>query len=177
MGGVDAHPERARATEIVIRAVRPDEIERLGELTVAAYRTLDIDIGDYRAMLADVADRVAHAEVLVAVDGDRLLGGVTYVGRAGTAYAEFTDADAAGIRMLAVDPGARGRGIGAALVRACVTRARASGRGRIVLHTTPAMTSAQGMYRRLGFVRAPARDWDPQPGILLLGYELVLDDT
>jgi ribosomal protein S18 acetylase RimI-like enzyme len=162
---------------ITIRAIRDDEIAELSAITVAAYRTLAVDVGDYLATLADVADRVRHATVIVAVDGDELLGGVTYVPDAASAYAEFTDADGAGIRMLAVDPAARGRGVGDALISACVAMARADGRRRVVLHTTEAMAAAQRLYARAGFERASARDWSPQPNIKLLGFELLLGDA
>lgn len=158
-----------------VRAIHDDEIAALSALTVAAYSELDMDIGDYRDELADVAGRVRDADVLVAIDNGRVLGGVTYVGDPANVYAEFDDVDGAGIRMLAVAAHARGRGVGAALVDACIALTRADGRRRIVLHTTDAMGAAQRMYHRLGFTRAIARDWRPRPGVALLGYELVLD--
>lgn len=160
---------------VVVRDIRHDEIAALSEVTLTAYAGLDgIDVGSYRSTLADVADRVRHADVLVAVDEDHVIGGVTYVPDAGNPYAEFRDGDAAGVRMLAVDPAAQGRGAGAALVAACVQRARDGRRTRLVLHTTTAMTAAQRLYGQFGFARAVHRDWRPRPEILLLGYELVL---
>ena len=161
---------------LVTRDIRAAEVARLSEITVAAYAALEgIEVGSYQATLADVADRVRHAEVLVAVEEDRVLVGVTYVPDPGNPYAEFRDPDAAGVRMLAVDPAAQGRGVGAALVAACIRRARDRRRGRIVLHTTAAMTAAQGLYRAFGFERSERRDWRPRPDIRLLGYELVLE--
>ena len=79
--------------------------------------------------------------------------------------------------MLAVSAAARGRGAGEALVRACVDRARALGRTRMVLSTQRSMHAAHRVYERLGFTRNPARDWNPLPevdDILLLVYELTL---
>ena len=76
--------------------------------------------------------------------------------------------------MLAVRPSARGRGVGEALTRACIDRARADGRARIVLFTLPAMTTAHRLYERLGFERSPERDWEFAPGRRLLSYRLVL---
>ena len=161
---------------VVVRDIRRTEIGQLTAITLAAYAGLDgIDVGSYRASLADVADRMWHAEVLVAVDGDDVLGGVTYVPDPGSPYAEFRDRDAAGMRMLAVDPAAQGRGVGTALVSACIRRALDSHRRYLVLHTTEAMTAAQRLYRQFGFERAARRDWRPQPHILLLGYELALE--
>jgi len=36
------------------------------------------------------------------------------------------------------------------------------------------MTAAHRLYGRLGFVRAPELDWEPVPGIVLLGFRLPL---
>jgi GNAT superfamily N-acetyltransferase len=168
---------RASASEPAVREIRPSEIDRLSEITVEAYTIAfaETDVGGYIEELADVSDRVRQAVVLVAVDADRVLGGVTYVPDAGNPYAEFEDTDAAGIRMLAVDPAAQGRGVGAALVRACLRCAHDDQRRRIVLHTMEEMVAARRLYEGFGFVRAPARDWRPQPHIPLLGYELLLN--
>src|SRR5205085_1306382 len=81
-------------------------------------------------------------------------GGVT-LGIGLTGLSEVEDPDAATIRMLGVSPGARGRGIGEALVRACVETARKSGQRRVRLDTRTSMASAQRLYERLGFRREP----------------------
>ena len=114
--------------------------------------------------------------MLVAADGDHIVGTVTYV-PARSPYAEFDDDDAVGIRMLAVHPTAQRLGVGRALVEECLRLARAQGRARVVLHTTPWMTTAQRLYERLGFERAPERDWRPRPEVQLIGYVLELPDA
>ena len=79
----------------------------------------------------------AGAEVMVAVTADgALAGGVTYVGDPSNKYAEFGDADAAGFRMLAVAPDQQNSGAGSALAKWCVERAKATGRKRIIIHST-----------------------------------------
>ena len=131
-------------------------------------------VGDYAAVLTDVASRVAHAEVLVAVDDDgTVLGSVTNVPDGGE-YGEIARADESEFRMLAVAPDARGRGAGTALVTACVDDARRRGRSAVVLSTRPLMADAHRIYERLGFVREPGRDWTPVPGIDLTAYRLDL---
>jgi ribosomal protein S18 acetylase RimI-like enzyme len=160
----------------LIRPIRPEEHETVARLTVSTYAEV---LGpslteDYRVELADVARRASEAEVLVAVEPDGVVGSVTYVSALGP-YAEFGGADEAGIRMLVVAPAAQRRGAGAALVQACVDRARAGGKTRVVLHTTPSMLVAQRLYERLGFQRAPERDWSPEDEhIELLGFVLEL---
>ncbi len=169
------HMIQAPIEPVTVRAIRPEEQQAVADITVATYADVlgpFLD-ADYRSELSDVARRAQQAVVLVAVDGDgRVLGSVTYVPGPGP-YAEFEGPDEAGIRMLVVAPEARGRGVGAALVVACIEQARADGRARLSLHTTPTMVVAQRLYQRLGFRRAPERDWSPGD-LLLLGYVLDL---
>jgi ribosomal protein S18 acetylase RimI-like enzyme len=61
--------------------------------------------------------------------------------------------------MLAVDPSIQGRGVGRALVMACLDRARDRGRPGVFLHSTPEMVVAHHLYDSLGFERALDRDW------------------
>ena len=148
----------------------------MSELTVAAYVALAGGplSDDYMAELADVAGRAADAEVLVAVaDDGAVLGGVTYlVGP--TPYSPILERGEAGVRTLAVALGAQGRGVGTALVEACVDRARAEGRPRVCLQTTEWMAGARRIYARAGFRRAPERDEWLRPDLLLLAFVLEL---
>ena len=163
-----------------IREVTPQEYETLGMLTVDAYRSiLDEPLGDYEHELRDVAGRAADSVVLVAIDDlGTVLGGVTYVPGSKRAMSEFADDDAAGIRMLAVDPRHQGEGVGRALVMECIRLARAEGRARLVLHSTIYMIAAQALYRSLGFERAPDRDVsitdEPYEPFLLVAFILAL---
>ena len=142
------------------------------------YRTLS-DAGDepaYERQLRDIAGRRDTSEILVAEVGGRVIGCVTFVDGL-KALSEVDDPDAATVRMLGVAAEARGRGVGEALTRECIDRARQSGRKRVRLHTRPSMTSAQRLYERLGFRRDPDHDWSPAPGIFLLGYVLDLSPS
>jgi len=166
-----------RVTERVeVREARPDEYEAIGELTVQAYVAYPEVAQDpeYIDELRDVAVRAAVRPVLVAVNGaGSVLGSAMYVSGPG-AFAESQDENEAAFRMLAVTPAARGRGVGEALTCACIDRARADGRARIVLFTLPAMAAAHRLYERLGFQRSPERDWEYEPGRRLLSYQLDL---
>jgi predicted N-acetyltransferase YhbS len=160
-----------------IRPVRPEEAGELGQLTVTAYAELPghVEEPDYEAELADVATRARLAEVLVAVDDDgTVLGGVTFVPAGDNPLAEHTVPGASSIRMLAVAGAAQGRGVGEALVRACIERARGLGCQHVVLHSTTWMQTAHRLYGRLGFERRPDLDWTPVPDIALMGFSLTL---
>jgi ribosomal protein S18 acetylase RimI-like enzyme len=97
---------------------------------------------------------------------------VTYVPGPGTPWSESERDGEAGFRTLAVDPSARGRGVGRALTIACIERARASGRTGLALFTRPAMTTAHRLYGSLGFTRDSSRDWEFEPGLWLWSYVL-----
>jgi GNAT superfamily N-acetyltransferase len=116
----------------------------------------------------------AGALVAVAVDDDRVVGGVTYVPDVDNVFAEFDDPDAASFRHLAVDPAVQGAGAGRALVGWCVAQARAAGKKRIIIHSTPWMTRAHLIYARNGFARRTDLDWLPKPDIPLMGFVLDL---
>lgn len=59
------------------------------------------------------------------------------------------------LAKMAVDPAARGRGIGRALGEAAVARARALGATRVELLSNTVLEPAIALYRALGFVEAP----------------------
>jgi len=164
---------------ITIREARPDELDAVGRLVAEAYvaaSVLDAEDGDYLEEIRDASRRAAHCLVLVAVDegSGEILGSVTYVPAAGNPYAELEVEGEAGFRMLGVAPGAQRRGVGAALVRACVERARAAGRFGLAISTGGDMVPAHRLYEGLGFVRAPDRDFEPVPGVHLVAYTLAL---
>ena len=144
---------------------------RIAELTAGVYRDERFAGEEYLAQLADVAGRAQRAELLVARDPGTggIVGSVALVlnGEFGEVLASD---DEAGFRMLVVEAAARGRGVGELLVRTCLERARAAGKGRMVLSTDTRMRAAHRLYERLGFTRLPERDWSPLPGVDLLVY-------
>ncbi|KZB81529.1 GNAT family N-acetyltransferase [Amycolatopsis regifaucium] len=163
-------------SELEIRPARSDELKAVGELTLAAYaaeRGLVEGVG-YAAELVDAARRAELAELLVAVDGDGTLVGTVTIARPGTPFAELSREGELEFRMLGVHPSATGRGIGEALTRAVIERAREVGAARVVLCSMLTMERAHRLYERLGFVRMPERDWEPHPGVTLIAYRLDL---
>ncbi|MGZ4610868.1 MAG: GNAT family N-acetyltransferase [Actinomycetes bacterium] len=167
-----------------IRFARPDEYDDVGDLTVGAYAADGYltPEDDYAAELRGAAHRAADAELVVAVDeqhtGHRhsttLLGTVTFC-LGGSPYAEISRGGEAEFRMLAVEPDSRGRGVGEALARWCVDRAREQGCTGIALSSLDRMHTAHRLYERMGFVRQPERDWRPHPSVALLVYRLSLE--
>jgi GNAT superfamily N-acetyltransferase len=162
---------------ITVDLARPQDFERAGEIGVAAYRAV-LDLSEYYAAeLRDVAARAADAVVLVARAGREVLGSLT-LAAAGGAYAELARGDELEVRMFTVDPAAQRRGAGEALLRAAVEWAAEQGYPALVLSvvSTDGPGTPHRLYDRLGFRRAPSRDyvgdWEPHPQMWC--YELTV---
>jgi DNA-binding MarR family transcriptional regulator/GNAT superfamily N-acetyltransferase len=73
-------------------------------------------------------------------------------------------ATVARVRLLLVDPKARGRGLGARLVDECLRFARRAGYNKVTLWTHSVLTAARHIYEKAGFklMRSePHKDWGP----------------
>jgi SAM-dependent methyltransferase/predicted N-acetyltransferase YhbS len=160
-GTVSAGPPPVR-----IRGMRRQEARRVGELTLAAYDRYGRIEGEYRDFLADPTRRtegctaVLVAEVAGPTGDLEVVGTVSYVV---PTDAEWEDREVpagdSGFRVLAVDPAHEGRGIGSALVDACLARAREAGSHRMLIISMEWMHRAHALYtRRYGFVRRPDLD-------------------
>ena len=76
--------------------------------------------------------------------------------------------------MLSVAPAGRRRGVGRALVDACLRRARQDGMSEVVIWSHPLMAGAHALYLRMNFERVPDLDGSPAPGVQLWGFRLPL---
>lgn len=143
----------------------------MGELTAHGYLADGAMAPDdpYYDLLRDAAGRAAEAELWVAEEDGVLLGTVTWC-PPGSAYRELAAEHEGEFRALAVAPEARGRGVGRLLVELCLERAAADGSTGVVISTAEWMAPAHRLYRRLGFVEAPERDWSPRPDIRLRAF-------
>jgi ribosomal protein S18 acetylase RimI-like enzyme len=159
------------------RLARPEEYGAVAEVLVAAYLAdglIPTGTG-YERHLSDVAGRAEDSEVVVADEDGEILGTVTFCPN-GSKSAEISSPGEGEFRMLGVDPGARGRGIGAGLASFCVERSRELGYRAVMLSSAPTMRAAHRLYEAMGFVRVPELDWSPNSQVDLLAYRLVLTD-
>ncbi len=159
--------------DITIRLLQEgDDASAAGKVVQSTYVQLPGYPRDdeYDQALAAVAKRAVDSEVVVALDGDRIVGCLTYVADHTHLAYEFTDPDGASFRYFAVVPAAQGSGVGKAMVEWCIARARADGKRRLRIHTLESMPAAQRLYERIGFQRDPSndQDWDGIKGIAYL---------
>ena len=154
---------------MLVRYAQEEELEAVGRLTVAAYGDQVSD--RYAVAVGDAAARAREAQLLVCVDHTgRLMGTATFVDGPGR-WHEIAAPDEAEFRMLAVERYARGHGAGTALIRRMLQLTGELGKRRLVCSSAREMTAAHRLYERLGFKRAPDRDWSPADGVTLMAFE------
>ncbi len=164
---------------IELREASDNELAEAAALMVAAYEEYSSALrpaawAAYAHDIADVRSRLADSKLLLAFDGESVLGAVTYYPQKQQGTGEGWPPGWAGVRLLAVSPEARGRGLGRLLMEECVRRAQAEGAHTMGLHTTELMAVAGAMYERMGFERAPEFDFHPTPTFTVMAYRLSL---
>ena len=102
--------------------------------------------------------------------------GCVFLVRARSQSSGAVIAGTAQLRMLLVDPSARGAGVGAGLVAECERFARSKGYRRIVLWTNSILTAARAIYAKAGY-RLVESEPHRSFGQRLIGetWELTLD--
>ena len=145
--------------KLIVRDARPDERPAIRELTLRSFAEYAHSMEPQAWLGLESALKAALAwegpvERIVAERAGELVGSVLLFPPERDTYG-IGDSSAAApeVRLLAVDPEARGFGVGRALMRECV-RKQEFGATAIGLHTSKTMAVALAMYERMGFVRA-----------------------
>jgi DNA-binding MarR family transcriptional regulator/N-acetylglutamate synthase-like GNAT family acetyltransferase len=144
--GAEAAP--GSKPEIALRGPEPGDlgwvVQRHGELYREEYgwnaefeRLVARIVGEFAAL-----DRSSGARAWIATEDGR---------RAGCVFLMPASQDTARLRLLLVEPWARGHGLGARLVDACIEAARKGGYRILTLWTNDVLTEAKRLYERAGF--------------------------
>ncbi len=165
-----------------LRDAVPADRDAIVTVTLAAYQEYAAVMPElwerYRQNILATLAAVEPATQIVAEQDGRVVGTVLLY-PAGSLIADREAEPATRtypeVRLLAVPPAARRRGIGRALMQECLRRARESGAAVLTLHTTDIMRAAIRLYERMGFQRSPDLDFEPAPGVVVEGYRLPLD--
>ncbi|WP_342605530.1 GNAT family N-acetyltransferase [Peribacillus sp. FSL E2-0159] len=158
------------------------EVEMIREQRVKAYEehAQSIPEGHWDALkkaISSDADEQRDVELLVAEFDGEVVGSVALFPAKSDAYKGLVDMlDYPEIRMLAVTPQARQKGVAEALIQECIRRTKVNGSQYIGLHTADFMKTAMRLYERMGFVRLPQFDFQPaDDGIIVKAYRLSIE--
>jgi DNA-binding MarR family transcriptional regulator/GNAT superfamily N-acetyltransferase len=145
----DVVGDRRRDPALVLRPPRPGDlgwvVERHGALYGREYgfdNRFEALVARAVADFLDDRDDPGQAFWIAELDGER-------VGSIGCGRSK--DADVAQLRLLLLEPSARGHGVGKRLVAECIEFARAHGYRAMELWTMSVLTAAHAIYRAAGF--------------------------
>ena len=141
-------PRPAPAGNVVLREVRPGDLGWVVHRHGALYAQEHGYDATFEALVADIAARFVREfdpkrerGWVAEIDGE-IVGSVLLVKKS---------ARIAKLRLLLVEPHARGLGIGRKLVAACIAFAKAAGYERITLWTQSTLVAARRVYEQAGF--------------------------
>ena len=92
--------------------------------------------------LSNVKQTAKNADYIVAETNNKIVGAIAYY-PPGKSNPKYFDSNCASLRLLAVNPNYRGRGIGKLLTQTGIDRAKKDNAEAIGLYTSTIMTAAQ----------------------------------
>lgn len=142
--------------DITIRRATPQDADAIARILAHAFAPFQplYTPAAYRATVLtaeDITRRLPEGPVWLALLDSQPVGTVS----------ALTTPDGLYIRSMAVDPSARGRGLGLLLLTAAEDHAHATGLARAHLCTTPFLIPAIRLYQRCGYTRLQ----DPTPDL------------
>ncbi|MFF2908885.1 GNAT family N-acetyltransferase [Paenibacillus sp. NPDC057934] len=166
--------------EVSVREATAQDREAIAELMLEAYSQYatvmpELSWKEYSNSIRESAygDR-PEARIIAEIDG-QIVGSVLLFLSSEAAYGKpELGIDSPIIRLLAVSPNARGRGIATLLIQESIRRSLELGASTLNLHTSDMMASAIQLYEKLGFQRAYETDID-NGDHLVKGFRLDFD--
>lgn len=152
--------------QIIIDEAKAEEKEAVRQLLVESYQQYElsyIDPAVWQEYLAEIKASVDNpnvAKILIAKNDSQILGTLQLFDSSEKAYQKpelkiFSPI----IRLLAVHPEARGRGVAQELLKAAVHYAKSKGSAKLYLHSSDRMHKAIRLYKWLGFQRDQTKEF------------------
>ncbi|MFC7326564.1 bifunctional helix-turn-helix transcriptional regulator/GNAT family N-acetyltransferase [Marinactinospora rubrisoli] len=143
----------ARPATVLLRPLRPGDLGWAVQRNAVLYAAEYGFDQSYEALVAEIVaeygrshDPRRETAWIAELDGEPV----------GCVFCVRADDTTAKLRLLLVEPSARGNGIGSRLVAECLSFARAAGYRRMTLWTNNVLTSARRIYDRAGFTMVRA---------------------
>ena len=156
LGEVRRLLDPATAPTVVLRPPRPGDlgwiVERHGRLYADEYGwdgRFEVLVAGIVARFAETQDPAREAAWIAELDG----------APAGSVLCVRESDDVAKLRLLIVEPRARGLGLGARLVDECIGFARRAGYAELRLWTNDVLGAARRIYERAGFTRVERKPY------------------
>lgn len=167
--------ERRSISALRLRDARASELDEVARLLGDVYGVFRAHLPpeaweSYVSEIVDVRSRLRESELIVAEHAGHLVGTIGFYPDASRSALERWPEGWASIRTLGVRANARRQGVGEALARECLRRARERDAKAIGLHTASHMATATRLYERLGFRRTP--EFDIEIGEMFAGRAL-----
>ena len=156
------------ATMPAVRDAQGEERSAMLRVTLAAYKEFEANADEnfwkqYELNIAQAINHGPDIERIVYLNDEKVVGSVLLCKQS------FNSPEPE-IRLLAVDPAHRKKGIAKALMDECEQRLAQRGHKQVVLHTTSLMQTAREMYERNGYKRYEKIDFTPVPGFTVIGF-------
>lgn len=168
--------------EVFIRDAREDEREQIAKVMLEAYQQYAFEMPrerweEYRANIrSSVYGNGPYARLVAELNGE-IVGSVQLFLNSEAAYGRSDlSIHSPIIRLLAVSPYARRRGIAKRLIREAARRSLELGAQTLYLHTSDMMAAAVKLYESLGFERAYEAD-TTNGETLVKSYKIQLTDA
>lgn len=152
---------------VTIENLQDHEKDQVGRLLVESYSEYKDryqKLEDWEEYAKDLAASVHSSlvdRILVAKADNEILGTLQLYSNSEMAYNDpALGITSPIIRMLAVSPTARGKGIAQALIQECIHYSRDLGASHLYLHSGEMMSKAIRLYEWLGFKRDPSKEYD-----------------
>jgi ribosomal protein S18 acetylase RimI-like enzyme len=159
----------------------PEDHNAVFDLVLLAFQEYSVPMrsnwNDYREVIIHSLGDHKRARRIIAKSNDSILGSVLLYPPGEELFVPDSNPVVVGwplVRLLAVSPEARNRGIGTALMNKCIQQAEHAGNRFLALHTTDMMVVAMRMYKKLGFKRYSKIDFHPAKDVLVKGYIKIL---
>ncbi|MFL6555501.1 MAG: GNAT family N-acetyltransferase [Bacillus sp. (in: firmicutes)] len=152
--------------QIIVDEIAEQEIEAVRRLLVESYQQYEHAYSNpqlwdnYLTNIKASVDNSDVKKILIAKSEDHILGTLQLFESSETAYQKpELEIFSPIIRLLAVHPQARGRGVAQALIKAGVQFAKSQGADKLYLHSSDKMQQAIRLYEWLGFKRDETKEF------------------